>query len=59
MNFSNLFAGVSSSDRRRLRSSRTSQKARRVGVEPLERRELLAATAFISEVHPAGSGNGT
>ena len=33
--------------------------ARGFGLETLEGRELLAATAFISEIHPAGSGNGT
>jgi hypothetical protein len=34
-------------------------RVRRFDVETLERRELLAATAFISEIHPTGSGNGT
>ena len=44
----------------RRRSTRPPHQHRsRFGVERLERRELLAATAFISEVHPAGSGNGT
>jgi uncharacterized protein YjiK len=34
-------------------------RAQPCGFETLERRELLAATAFVSEVHPSGSGNGT
>jgi hypothetical protein len=38
--------------------SRNSRK-QQIHFESLEPRELLAATAFISEVHPSGSGNGT
>jgi uncharacterized protein YjiK len=34
-------------------------RRRRVCSEALERRELLSASLVISEVHPAGSGNGT
>ena len=44
----------------RLRKSRPAKPRRQSAwFEMLERRALLSATAFISEVHPSGSGNGT
>ena len=42
---------------RRRKSHLTKPPRWRASIEILERRELLSAAAFISEVQPAGSGN--
>src|SRR5215212_1690505 len=42
-----------------VRKAQSFKSRQLIRFEMLERRELLAATAFISEVHPSGSGNGT
>ena len=40
-------------------SRRANPHRRQLGLDILERRQLLSASLVISEVHPSGSGNGT